>query len=179
MSSKLNVSEIIAGHFKTLRNDSGVLVFADRVVFFLLPFVAGFIFCFFEIRIKESVLSLLVNFGAIFTALLLSVLVLVYDQQGKVSQQSSKSVVIDSKKALLHDLHYNISFSILCSIFLVVACLIASMVGDAKIDFTVSDYSVSILLDKHVLSPIVAFITCVVFVNVVMIVKRMHSLLTS
>lgn len=179
MSSKLNVSEIIRGHLKTFRNDSNRITVTDIVSFILIPIGIGMLFPVSSTSINNDALSILVNFGAIFTALLLSVLVLVYDLQCKLDERSDSTPVLTAKKKLLHDLHYNISFSILASAVLVILCLIDSILADKKFSLQSVGINFDLSLDVHILSPMIAFTTYVVVTGVVMIVKRMHALLTS
>ncbi|MFQ1005343.1 hypothetical protein [Gilliamella sp. CG22] len=88
MNSKINIGSLIKGHIKTLYNASTKkLDFSDIVTFFVLPALVAILGSFWGIFLSIDIISLLVNFGSIFTALLLSVLVLVYDQVGKVNEK--------------------------------------------------------------------------------------------
>ncbi|MDT1888187.1 hypothetical protein FPK60_23265, partial [Acinetobacter baumannii] len=81
---------------------------------------------------NKEIISLLVNLGSIFSALLLSVLVLVFDQEQKledrkeIAEEKGKAVdpLFPTKKTLLEELYYNISYSVFCSIALVSLCLL-------------------------------------------------------
>ena len=92
MSSKINVSSIISGHLKTLKDaGSGKLSLLDGFTFFVFPILLACLCIIFKYEMNDQVTSLLVNFGAIFTALLLSVLVLVYDQGAKIAEKIGSS----------------------------------------------------------------------------------------
>lgn len=169
MSSKINVFEIVCGHTKTLNNRQQKISLIDLIIFYLLPAAISGALVYLKINIDTQLLSLLVNFGAIFTALLLSVLVLVYDQEAKVDRTEDKkqsSYIL--KKELLSQLYYNISYSILVSLTLVIVCFIHSMCGvENKI------------IGIYVTTPLAVFITINLFLTIIMIVKRMHVLLTT
>lgn len=180
MSSKLNVTGIVRGHFKTLRNAStGSFAKIDIVVFVLMPVILAVVFAVYGYNLDQEVRSLLVNFGAIFTALLLSVLVLVYDQERKYADASGHDSLNQAKKNLLHELYYNISFSIICSVFLIIVSLLHSLVGDLAIELIVKSVHISGTIGSFILTPLVTFVTITIFLNVIMVVKRMHTLLTT
>ncbi|CAN8142819.1 membrane hypothetical protein [uncultured Thiomicrorhabdus sp.] len=131
MSSKVNIIEIISGNYKTLTNTEGQILKSDIVVFVLLPIILSITGIIFGFNLNKDLASLLVNFGAIFTALLLSVLVLVYDQEAKLNEkknQSPTNQIIILKIKLLQELYYNISFSILLALGLILLCFIHNVV---------------------------------------------------
>lgn len=169
MSNKINVSDIILGHFRTLRNANGKLSFIDIVTFILIPVFIGIFAFFYQLNLSKDIVSLLVNFGAIFTALLLSVLVLVYDQEIKITTSNSNdsSALFQVRKKLLRQLYYNVSFSVVCAIALVTLCLILALF-DEKLS----------LVEQIVTSLIIAIVASILL-NVLMVVKRMHVLLTN
>lgn len=179
MSSKLNVMEIVRGHFKTLRSAGGSLSKMDVATFVAAPTVLAVVFAACGYDLNKEIRSLLVNFGAIFTALLLSVLVLVYDQERKYADATASDPLAQAKKALLHELYYNISFSIVCAISLVIVSLIHALAGEVAIDFTIKSVHISGTVGSFLLTPLVTFVTITIFLNVIMVVKRMHTLLTT
>ncbi len=121
---------------------------------------------------------MLVNFGAIFTALLLSVLVLIYDQESKLESKKGVDPLYESKKKLLSQLYYNICFSILSSIVLVALCFVHSVVYRMKYDLGIGDSVFQFSYAKYVVTPLVIFVTANLLLTIVMIVKRMHAMLT-
>ena len=124
MSNRINIYDIVIGHFRTLRQTSnnkiGVVEF---LVFIVIPIALSIVIIFIPLNSKDLI-SLLVNLGSIFSALLLSVLVLVFDQEQKlddrkeIAEEKGKAIdpLFDVKKSVLEELYYNISYSILCSI---------------------------------------------------------------
>lgn len=182
MSSKINVQGIITGHIDTLKDGAtGKSSLIDLVVFFTIPLIIAVAFSFFEVNLSQGVASLLVNFGAIFTALLLSVLVLVYDQANKLRESKGEDVISKLRSSLLGELYYNISYAVLVSIFLVMVCLLHSIVHGAVSEFVVPFFQINFSLDYGVyfFTPLSAFLTVNVVLTIVMIVKRMHTLLTT
>ena len=180
MSSKINILEIIAGHFDTLRDTRDRLSKADIFTFIMLPLGAGIasiILCF---NLDASLSSLLVNFGSILTALLLSVLMLVYEQESRLDSTAEiSSRIIELKRKLLRELYYNISFSIVCSLALVSMCFLHSMALGTTWAIAVKSYHLAIPIDKWFLTPIIIVIALNLLLNMLMIVKRMHTLLTA
>lgn len=168
MSSKINVTDIILGHIATLADPSGKRSIMDYVTFFAVPTLFAVLGCMAKYNLKSEVSSMLVNFGAIFTALLLSVLVLVYDQESKLSDVRNIDPLFDAKKKLLKELYYNICFSIISSIFLVGLCFVHSIMSKTSGGV----YAV------YVLTPLIIFVTANLILTIVMIVKRMHAMLT-
>jgi hypothetical protein len=179
MSSKINIIEIVTGHFDTLRESDGKRSKSDLVTFFVFPFFIGFVSALSGFNLDTNLSSLLVNFGSIFTALLLSVLVLVYDQETKLNDRSKSDAFFDLKKELLSQLYYNISFSILCSVALVLLCFFHSVIAGVHTNINIGKYAVTIKYDVYIVTPVVVFFAANLFLNILMIVKRMHTLLVS
>lgn len=179
MSTKLNISEIIKGHFRTLKSANGKTSFLDFLVFIAIPILLAIMSIIFKADLNAELRSLLVNFGAIFTALLLSVLVLVYDQENKYSSTKSNDPLSGRKNILLRELYYNISYSIVCSIGLVIFSMSHTLLGTTTIKYSILTFGVDTTLGVSILTPLVIFFSVTIFLNVLMIVKRMHVLLTS
>lgn len=184
MSGKINVFLIISGHLKTLRNDrTHKISILDFMTFFGLP-VAIAVFCaVLGLKVNKDVLSLLVNFGAIFTALLLSVLVLVYDQESKIDDRLeaarreglSIDMMYQTKKDLLRQLYFNISFSVVVSLALVVVCFLFSVVQGYVEGF--KQDAPDICWVYVVLSAFSVFLVVNIVLTIIMILKRLHNLL--
>jgi len=168
MSSKIYLKDIVIGHFKSLA-DAGKnkVSIIDIFTFYVIPFAISGISFYFCFDVSKETISLLVNFGAIFTALLLSVLVLVYDQENKLNDQSSSGLV-NAKKKLLNQLYYNICYCIVSSVTLIIVCLIHSVVENT-----------SPPLNVYFVTPLIIFVTTNLILTILMVVKRMHVLLVS
>lgn len=188
MSSKINVINIIRGHFSTLfggQRLSGVCI--DSFTFIGLPLL----FCVLGLKSKLSVsseiVSLAVNFGAIFTALLLSVLVLVYDQESKLRERIRESENDDdyrkynhphtnTKLKLMEQLYVNISYCILTSIALVGVA--AATLFYAAIDVKlIAPWLASLEPIRTIFTPLIIYLLTHLIITILMVVKRIHALL--
>jgi hypothetical protein len=179
MSDKINVGSIISGHLKTLCDPKDVISKYDVFTFFGLALIFAIVGIYCSVTLNKELISLLVNFGAIFTALLLSVLVLVYDQEVKIDE-GQKTQITSLKKKLLNQLYYNISYAIILSIFLVSTCFLITIVGEnTQSIFVIKDYSIVIKYNQYFLTPTTIFMTTNLVLTIVMIVKRMNILLTT
>lgn len=175
MSSRINLCDIVWGHYRTLRQENSTKIgFAEYLVFLILPIILSVVIVFLPLNSKD-IISLLVNLGSIFSALLLSVLVLVFDQEQKLDDRKEVAIqkgqaedpLFATKKEVLGELYYNISFSVLCSILLVTLCL------------TYSSIKYMPYIHGYILKPLIVFILINILLNVLMILKRMHTLLIS
>ena len=166
MSSKINFKCIIQGHLKSLIDDNSEKTSrTDLVSFFVLPCVFSILCAVFLKQIPENTIGLIVNISSIFTALLLSVIMLIYDQYGKAKNQldvfDKKSQHADFTKELnkaklrvkiLKQLYSNISYSVLVSLILVVFSLLYSFfsgwcyITDAIFIFIISFLSINLIL---------------------------------
>ena len=187
MSNKINVIGILKGHVNTLKNaGSDRLSLSDSITFFVFPIGIASLSYFFSFSLLTS---LLVNFGAIFTALLLSVLVLVYDQGSKLEDKAAQCkqageavpAMIDTKKTLLDQLYYNICYAIVFSVLLVVSCVLESIARGKVIPVKSSmlDFTGCIDFSSWFLMPLVVFVAIHLILATLMIIKRMHILLTT
>lgn len=181
MSSKINVCNIVFGHLNTLKDASSSKVsLVDVFTFFVVPLLFGSLVFVSGFKLNDSLISLLVNFGAIFTALLLSVLVLVYDQSSKLSERNERNKVpfYTVKKSLLDQLYYNICYSIVLALVLIFMCFLESITRGKLLDLA-SIGGPKLDTNVYVFTPIVVFISVHLILTIVMIVKRMHVLLTT
>ncbi len=184
MSSKINVFGIISGHWKTLEHNGTKKVSkSDIFTFLLFPLFLAILTVVFEFKYTTDLTSLLVNFGAIFTALLLSVLVLVYDQSTKLEEKSDErkkaDVSYSTKRTILDQLYFNICYSITASVTLVVACFIESICRGKVETVTLGSMSFGVDVNTYFATPLVTFVTVNLILTILMIVKRMHALLTN
>lgn len=183
MNAKINICSLIKGHIKTLYDASTKkLDCSDIVTFFALPAVVGILCSFLGISLSIDIISLLVNFGSIFTALLLSVLVLVYDQVGKVTEKlnddnNKNDSMLKLKSRLLQDLYFNISYSMILSLFLIILCLVYSIGSEFILIIPWTEIELSI--NRLLFLPLIIFSTINLLLTILMIIKRLHSLLIS
>lgn len=184
MSVKINLSSLIKEHFKTLKNDDkGKLSRFDLFTFLFVPFALCILNIYFDLKINSEFRGALINFGAIFSALLMSVLVLVYDQENKLTERKllidklkeqntndyMDIVNYDDKKELLGQLYHNICFAIIVSLSIVVFPMLQIVADSFKWN----------LLNQWFVNPIIVFSLYSMVLTTLMIVKRMHALLST
>lgn len=173
MSSKVNIIQIILEHHKTLKDyESEQVSLSDLFVFVGIPLIIVLINIFFCLTISQELRSALINFGAIFSALLISVLVLVYDQRSKIYDRRKKISLeqhpnFDALYTTLKELYHNICYGILISLLLVVFSLLQIVTVDLEFS----------KLNLYVINPLVVFAICSTILTTLMIVKRLHKLL--
>lgn len=182
MSSKINIWTIVTGHIMTLKDSaSGKVSFVDYATFYGLPTLIAILFSIFDIKVTADANSLLVNFGAIFTALLLSVLVLVYDQGEKlrgVKIDQTQSHNIELKTNLLEQLYFNICYAIVAAVALVFLCLVYTFLSDKSCVVSLGTFTFSLDLKLYLASPLILIVVMNLLLTILMVVKRMHTLLT-
>lgn len=182
MSSKINIWSIVSGHIMTLKDSSsGRVSFLDYATFYGVPFAVAVLFSILGIKVTSDANSLLVNFGAIFTALLLSVLVLVYDQGEKLrvaKVEQTQKHNIELKKSLLDQLYYNICYAIVVAVTLVFLCLVYTFLPDKNYIVTFKQQVFSFDFKLYLASPFILIVVLNLLLTILMVVKRMHTLLT-
>lgn len=188
MSTKINVWHIVIGHLKTLSDYASLSsMFWDLFTFFLIPLVFSSACYYLNLNASKDLISLAVNFGAIFTALLLSVLVLVYDQENKLRDKINQVQTsgadpsftdpnINVKIKLMEQLYYNIAYCIILSILLIAISFLALCAKDINHFYLPSMLSGHNLINK-IATPCVIFIATHLLITIMMIVKRLHCLL--
>ncbi|NTX78282.1 hypothetical protein FCL49_05095 [Serratia proteamaculans] len=197
MSNKINILCIVTAHFNTLRDiGSNKISKSDCVTFVILPILISVFSAYNNFNLNKDLDSLLVNFGAIFTALLLSVIVLIYDQENRTIEKvrdnsESIGVVTNRKLSLLKELYHNISYAILCSLILVVLTFIHStldpitpkvleeslVVVDYKIWKLNLDFSFIFTWATKIITPLIILVTTNIVLTIIMIVKRLYLIL--
>jgi len=184
MSSKINILAIVKSHFRTLTSAStGKVSLSDLFTFVYLPIFLSILIIIFGFKQTDSVSSLLVNFGAIFTALLLSVLVLVYDQGNKLADKSKEEKnannhMLNQIRVLLEQLYDNICYSIVLSVSLVFLCLMESIIRGFYFKISIKGFNFDFYVGNYMILPIIIFITINLMLTILMIVKRLHTILT-
>lgn len=189
MSRKINVFIIVKAHFSSLKEvGKKNLCFVDMLTFILLPALVSLLGLFIRFNLSKDLDSLLVNFGAIFTALLLSVIVLIYDQENRLIEKSIQfknelGQVYAAKMILLKELYHNISYAILCSLLLVLLAFIHNALP-VNIKFTEImipklNFILGLSVATSIVTPLIVFLALNIFLTILMIVKRLYLILIS
>lgn len=186
MSVKIDIRNLVVSHLNTLSDPSGKKLKMDMFVFYVLPIILGLVAAILNLNIKTGIISLLVNIGAILTALLFAVLMQIYSQEqnlkSKIASGSIKSSRITNNTIkLLQQLYSNICYSILCCIALVFLCVGSSFLEDKTfvVDFYLKFIAVksNIYYNTIFFTPLIIFMFIHVVLTMLMILKRMHVLL--
>ena len=182
MSSKINIISIIKGHLSTLI-DASTSKYSkiDFGTFYIAPMFAAILGIYVGLDFSKDATNLLVTAGAIFTGLLLNLLILVYDQKSKLpnvdaSNENWKEVQV--RHTTLKELYYNISYSTLLSLIMVFISILHLFIVDKSVNIdikfcTITDVSVVTT------SPIMVFLGINLLLTIVMIIKRIYALLSS
>lgn len=177
MSEKINVKQIIDCHFSTLKHPNNRYIKKDFLAFFALPIVFGFLAALLKTDFDSNTINVIVTASAIFTGLLLNLLVLVYDQKSKTPEPDIKDknnfAYLTSKHRLLSELYYNISYSTLIAIALVLTCIIHLLVFN--IDFSLNSKTINV--SAFVTTPLIIVGGLNLLLTLVMIIRRIYALL--
>jgi len=138
--NKINIFFVAVKHYKTLSDQRGRLLMPDLFMHILFPILLSFSVCFFYGGIKQSIASVFVNFGAITTALLMTAVIMIFDQKQKTQSKIKESmqsgtnanelVALNNNKVVYEQLCRNISYTILTSVFLVISSVVVSFFPD-------------------------------------------------
>jgi hypothetical protein len=165
--NKINIWRIVRDHFGTLRNfQTGEVSGSDILTFFALPFFAALTGAYRHAVLSGDVLIAILTAFSIFAGLLFSLLLLVFSLTDKSDPQS---MLFATRKQLVAELYDNISFAILTSIAIVTLTIIAGM----KTRENTAQYHAEWVLTSVLILLMTNFI-----LTILMILKRMHALLT-
>ena len=176
MSSKIDIRKIISNHINSMVYVNGKRNIYDFVTFFVFPIVCAIFFCVRNWKLTNDVIGIFINLGSIFTALLLSVLVMIYDQYQKITNEmkqmknSSDRVYQDKlsrTKDLIKELFANISYAVIVSVILVFSALSYQILGSEH------------FFSKWVFMPLCVFLVGNLLLTVLMIIKRTYNLISN
>jgi drug/metabolite transporter (DMT)-like permease len=164
---KINVFRIVRDHFGTLRDyQTGKLSVSDLIVFMLCPLIAAFACVYKSVSFDKDALIAVLTAFSIFAGLLFSLLLLVFTLTDKTEPQS---MLYSVRRQLIGELYENISFAILVSMAIVTLAIgAATFRHPAPVD-TGTGWLATFLL--------VLFMSNFIL-TILMILKRMHALLT-
>ncbi|MEZ4713139.1 MAG: hypothetical protein R3A44_38475 [Caldilineaceae bacterium] len=166
MLTKLNIWSIISDHFQTLKKYKGKgYSKSDILAFYGLPILVASLLIFW-FSVSDEVANALITSLSVFAGLLLNLLLLVFDTLRKEEAKEDKV-----RQQVLKETYSNISYAILISLL----CIIL-LVGFAIWDGGFSGTWVTVL--KIVASWIVYFLTINFLLTLLMILKRVHILMS-
>ena len=165
MIDKINVSKIIKDHMSSFRDyRTNRYRYGDFLLFLGSPLFIALTLIYFNVLLSENVVSILITAFSIFTALLLNLLILVYD----VVQKSKEDSMNKLKTRFIKEIYVNISFSVLTSILLIFLLLFICFIGV---------YRTKVLV--IVLQFTVYYLTFLFLLTLLMVLKRVHVLLSN
>lgn len=185
MSEKINLISIISGHLTTLRNagnDRPSKI--DITTFYLLPFIAATLSACGGVSFSSDVVNIFVNASAIFTGLLLNLLILVHDQKSKIPPVNAnlpgweKNAI---KNKILDELYYNISYATLISLLLLVFSVLHLCIKGSIFKFIYVDANINLNLQIdfsiYITTTLLIFCGLNLIFTIFMVLKRIYSLL--
>lgn len=165
MSNKVNISDIIRDHLRTLRNESANRVSAiDYVTFFGLPVFFAILSWAYGFKISGESIPTLITALSIFAGLLINVLVLIYTVSQNVETLTSKrgKEDVENEKKFLREIFANISYSVLiCLVSVVLLLILIWLPSNLSVTFSAT----------------IVALTLHFVLTLMMAVKRIHILL--
>lgn len=181
--NKINVLSVIIKHYKTMSDQRGTILAGDIIIHFIVPLTLSLVVCWTYGIMKPAMASVFVNFGAITTALLMSAVIMIYDQKQKTIAKISNIIeekkprdnliALNNNKIIYEQLCHNVAYAILTAITLVIFSVVIYFLPDDAVDlkkwyFRASAYIVSFFAYSSF------FITVITFL---MVIKRFSTIL--
>jgi len=184
MSEKINVSQIVKLHFSTFQNEAGKISWTDWATLVFLPAIIAMILSAYKVAVSNSVYANIIMAGALFTGLLLNLLVLVYDQKIKILDKNIKGdnaeyVSYAIRKKVINETHNNISYSVIVSLLIVVFSTIGSFDFCGLIEKQLFNYEFTFNFRVWLINFPLYFLCIHLVVLILMILKRVHLLISS
>lgn len=178
--SKINVFDIVKDHVSTFKNyETNEYRPWDFIAFFGLTFVVSMIIVFFQPSLGYGVPNALLTSASVFTALMLNLLVLIYNLMQKTNVEKNKEDNPDDYSSqFIKEIYYNISFSILISMTTVIFLIIYSLnlfKDGILINYGVINFNINVTL---LFTFIIYYLLSIFILTIFMILKRVHILLS-
>lgn len=161
--TKINFGQIVIDHCRTLKHNhndkySGI----DIALFFVFPVIGAGLLFNFQLFPSKDVVGVLITSYSVFAALLLNLLLMIYDVVKRPTNEETRNLKI----ALLKEIYSNIAYSILISIAaLIVATIYFICFDNHKTTAGILALALYVLSGNFVLT-------------LLMILKRVHTLLS-
>lgn len=186
--NKINIWQVLVKHYRTMTDQRGVTLRQDIFIHFFLPVMLSVVVCMLYGTMKSSISSVFVNFGAITTALLMSAVIMIYDQKQKTifkisviienkkiedKESTTNLIALETNKKVYQQLCHNVAYAILTSVILVIASVIISFFPEKKeilelIYFLVPAYILSFIAYAAFFATVITFL---------MVIKRFSFIL--
>jgi len=169
MFKRINIASIVKDHFRTLRslNQSySFMHWKDIFLFIILPLTLSIIITYNGYNFKQQVGNLIAA-TAIFGGFLFNLLAIIYGQINNIKEDAEKENS-KLKKKFVKEIHTNISFCIVLSIFIVLSLLLTTI--------DIPSFQFSSLVKKIFI--IINYYLMTIFVlTLMMVLKRVYVLL--
>ena len=183
MSQKINLAGIVVGHYSTLQDaDTNRTSCVDISAFYLLPIALAISGACLGLDLSSAVVDAIVNASAIFTGLLLNLLVLVYDQKSKVPAVDVAKTGWEKNQVrhrIINELYYNISYATLISLLVLTLSVIHLCAEDIRtaLDIPYTAYVLDVDWSRYLTSPMLVFLGVNLLLTIFMVLRRIYSLL--
>ena len=168
MFDKVNIAKIVTGHIATLNTyPTGKKRKRDLVLFFVAPFVVGGLIVGTYGPLGQNLIGPLLTSLAVFTALLLNLLMLTYGI-ARNSEPRPDAGVDKMKGDLIREIFSNIAFTVLIALITVVAVLTLGALD-----------SCTWLFVPMALSLIIYYMGTLFLLTLLMLLKRAYALLSN
>ena len=128
MFARINIIKIIKDHLGTLTSLNSSrkgISFPDLILFIFIPLVIAFFLVYFDFTFEKQ-LNKLITAISIFGGFLFNLLAIIYSQTDSI-KRDAKTENNKLKIKFVQEIHINISFCIVISIFLVIALLLTTI----------------------------------------------------
>jgi hypothetical protein len=188
--SKMNILGIIKDHFSTFKNyETKKSRPMDYIIFLIVPFLIGLFFVYIHPDLNggnpnAGTTNALLICASVFTALMLNLLVLVYNLMQKNNNENKEDdknkekdgdqvETDDYSEDFIKEIYYNISFSILTSMTLVILLAIYALNIFQQISINGHSYDI-----YPIISFLIYFLFFLFILTIFMILNRVHILLS-
>lgn len=176
MFQRINFYKIIKDHLNTLRridNNKNEIAFWDCILFIVAPLMIAIVLAHFRISISSHITDL-ITAVSIIGGFLFNLLAIIYGLMDKLTTDSQASAPESEtgklKRLFIKELHINISFNILISLFLLVSLLLYSYLPNEQCELWI--------IGIHwVLTVLTYFLSILFFLTMLMILNRIYILL--
>ena len=125
MFSRIDISDIIIGHFKTFKSlNDGKMIWWDIILMVLFPIVISIFLVRHNITL-DNIMGDLIKAIAVFGAFLFNLLALIYNLKEKLKQSTKDDPI---KSLFAKHIHANIAYSILLSIVMIILFIVYEIV---------------------------------------------------
>lgn len=176
MFQRINFYKIIRDHLHTLRRidtDRNEMAFWDFILFIFGPLIVAIVLAYFQVSIASHITDL-ITAVSIIGGFLFNLLAIIYGLMDKLTTDSQASTpeseIGKLKRLFVKELHINISFNILISLFLLVSLLLYSYLPDEQCNLW-------IIAIHWTLTVLTYFLTILFFLTMLMILNRIYILL--